>query len=281
MISLFLTVLCSTSIALILKYNETRGGHPLLLLVGNYLVAAIVGFIFILTSANPSFSIETFVFGVLLASLFVGSFFAFARAVGAAGTALATVSSRLSVIVSLLLSIIIYGEDPNNLQLAGIFLALLTIYLFYKSLRRDSKNSLMLLDYFYLLAVLLGIGINDFALKVFQHWRPVTEKPFFIFTIFLFSFLFSAMIFLLRKIKWDKEVFLAGGILGIPNVFSTFFLLLALAALPAIIVYPLVNIGIILLTTIGASIIWKEKLNTFGRWALVCGVMAIFLLGTN
>ena len=109
------------------------------------------------------------------------SFFAFAKAVGAAGTALATVSSRLSVIVPLLLSVIIYREEPTNYQLAGIILAFVTIILFYFSLRDDSSNKLHILDYFYLLTVLLGIGINDFCMKVFQQWRPGEEKTYFIF----------------------------------------------------------------------------------------------------
>ena len=67
-------------------------------------------------------------------------------------------------------------------------------------------------------------------------------------------------------------------LLGIPNMFSTFFLLGALAELPGIIVYPLTNVGIIFLTSIAASIIWKEHPNKPGIWALVSGSVAIILL---
>ena len=66
--------------------------------------------------------------------------------------------------------------------------------------------------------------------------------------------------------------------MGVPNNFSTFFLLGALTQLQAIIVYPVTNIGIIVLTTLGAAIIWKERLNIFGKWALIVGIIAIFLL---
>jgi hypothetical protein len=41
------------------------------------------------------------------------------------------------------------------------------------------------LKYFFLISVLLGIGINDFAIKVFKSWRPEEEEPFFVFFIFL------------------------------------------------------------------------------------------------
>jgi hypothetical protein len=43
MTDLLLTILCSTSIALILKQNDTRQGHPVLLLSGNYFIAAVIG----------------------------------------------------------------------------------------------------------------------------------------------------------------------------------------------------------------------------------------------
>jgi len=64
----------------------------------------------------------------------------------------------------------------------------------------------------------------------------------------------------------------------VPNVFSTIFLLAALTILPAILVYPLMNVGIIILTTFLAFLIWKEKLNRNGVLALISGLIAILLL---
>ncbi len=84
MLALLLTVLCSSSIALIIKQNDIRGGNPLLLLAGNYFIAALISFGFVLADKKAVVSIETLVFGTLLAFLFVGSFFAFTKAVGAA-----------------------------------------------------------------------------------------------------------------------------------------------------------------------------------------------------
>ena len=279
MIALLLTILCSSSIALIIKYNDTRDGNPLLLLAGNYLIAAIISFGFVLADKKAIVSTETLLFGALLALLFVASFFAFTKAVTAAGTALATVSSRLSVVVPLLLSIIIYQEEPTANQFTGIILTFITIILFYFSLRNDSTKKLRFIDYFYLLAVLIGIGLNDFCMKVFQQWRPEVEKSFFILVIFSSATIYTFSVIFIKGIRFDKVVLIRGGILGVPNIFSTFFILLALTQLPAIVVYPMTNIGIILLTALGAWIIWKEKLNMYGIFALISGTVAIVLLG--
>jgi drug/metabolite transporter (DMT)-like permease len=279
MISLFLTILCSTSIALILKYNDTRGGNPLVLLFGNYFIAALIGLLFVLSGEEFSFSIQTFLFGVFLAMLFVTAFFAFAKAVSAAGTALATVSSRLSVIVPVLLSIFIFNERPTLYQIFGIILTIFTTVLFYFSLKNSQKGHLRFKDYFYLLLVLIGIGLADFSLKVFQQWRPAAEKSYFIFTVFLFAALYTFLLAIIKRVTFDRSVLIRGGLLGIPNVFSTVFLLVALAQLPAIIVYPIINIGIIILTSLGAMLIWQEHLNIYGKWAVATGVVAIVLLG--
>jgi len=279
MIALLLTVLCSSSIALILKYNDTRNGNPLLLLAGNYLIAAFISFGFVMADEKAHVSSETFIFGTLLAILFVASFFAFAKAVGAAGTALTTVSSRLSVVVPLLLSIVIYHEEPTVFQFAGIILAFITIVLFYFSLRNESSKKLCFIDYFYLLAVLIGIGVNDFCMKVFQQWRPEVEKSYFIFIIFTAATIYTFSVILVKGIRFERVVLIRGGILGVPNMFSTFFILMALAQLPAIVVYPMTNIGIILLTALGAWVIWKEKLNMYGIWALISGIITIIFLG--
>jgi len=279
MIALLLTVVCSSSIALILKDNHTREGNPLLLLAGNYLIAALISFGFILADKKAILSTESFIFGILLAILFVSTFFAFAKAVGVAGTALATVSSRLSVIVPLLLSIVIYHEEPTLSQFAGIILTVITIILFYFSLRTESSKKLRIADYFYLLAVLMGIGLNDFCMKVFQQWRPEIEKSYFIFIIFFAATIYTFSVILFKRININKVVLIRGGILGVPNMFSTYFILLALTQIPAIVVYPVTNIGIILLTALGAAIIWKEKLNAYGKWALLSGTIAIIFLG--
>lgn len=278
MIPLIFTILCSTSIAFILKHNDNKKGNPVILLSANYFVASLITLLFLYFGKNTSYSIETLLFGAVLAFMFIFSFFVFAKAVSIAGAALASVSSRLSVIIPILLSIVIYREIPFFKQVIGFLFALTTILFFYFSLKKMSNGHLKLIEYSYLFLLLIGIGLNDSCLKVFQEWRPESEKSFFLFSIFTFSFLYTLTFILIKKIKVEKRTIFFGIVLGIPNIFSSYFLLGALSKLPAIFVYPVSNIGIILLTTIGAALIWKEKLNTYGKVALLFGVVSILFL---
>jgi len=92
MINLLLTILCSTSIALILKYNDTKKGNALLLLSGNYFVASLISLVIFIINDDTTLSLESTLLGAFLGVVFLGSFIAITQAVRIAGTAIATVS---------------------------------------------------------------------------------------------------------------------------------------------------------------------------------------------
>ncbi|GAB4299687.1 MAG: hypothetical protein Kow0098_26450 [Ignavibacteriaceae bacterium] len=277
MLNLLLVIICSSSIALILKQSDVKKGNPVLLLTANYFTASVISLIRLLTGEG-SLSVQAFLFGCLLGISFFLSFFAFTRAIRSAGTALATVSSRLSVIIPVLFSVIIYSESPDTLKITGFIFTLVTIILFYFSIRRNSEGSLHLFDYLILLLLLLGIGFNDFAFKIFNNWRPRAEGNFFLLSIFSSAFIFSFLYVFIKKIEFEAATIRRGLVLGIPNILASVFLLGALSELPAIIVFPAANIGIILLTVTGAMLIFRERINTAGWWAIVSGITAVGLL---
>ena len=126
--------------------------------------------------------------------------------------------------------------------------------------------------------MLVGIGFNDFLLKVFNQWRPSEEKSFFLLSIFGSAFIYTLVYSLVKKNRIEKKTIITGAILGVPNVFSSFFLIDALKQIPAIIVFPSSNISIIILTAIGAFLFWKETLNNYGKIALLIGLISIGLL---
>ena len=278
MISLILTIICSTSIALILKLNEVRLGNALVLLAGNYFIAAIISLLLLLIQPQVHINIVPVFLGFMLGALFVFSFFSFAKSVAFAGTALATISSRISVVIPTALSILLFQEVPGHFQWLGYLLAAFTLILFYFSLRQSHAGKLNFKGYFYLFMVFAGIGINDFSLKLFNSYRPESEKHLFLFSIFLSAFLYSTVFVKIKKIPIEKSVLLRGALLGLPNMLSSLFLINALLALPAILVYPIANIGIIVFTMVAAFLLWQEGLNRFGILALVAGSVAIALM---
>jgi drug/metabolite transporter (DMT)-like permease len=278
MIYLLIAIISSSSLALILKQGNVRKSNTAILINANYLTASILsaGFIFY----NGAFVISTlaFVFAAALGVLFAATFFIYSKAVGLAGTALATVSARLSVSIPVLFSIILYGESPNLNMIFGFVLALITLYLFYLSLKNHNRAAHSAGKYFYLIMLLVGIGLVDLSMKIFEHNFDSAEKGTFVLTIFLSAYIYTIIYIILKKIKFEKQTFKLGLLLGLPNVLSVHFILAALGELPAIVVFPIQNIGVIVFTAVAAYVIWREKINNYGLAALVMGILAIILL---
>jgi drug/metabolite transporter (DMT)-like permease len=278
MIALFLTIICSTSIAIILKVNSNFKGNTILLLAGNYFSASIVGLFLFFSDQNSTYSEELIPLGFFLSILFVGSIFVFSKSVSLSGAALSTVSSRLSVFVPTILSVFIYRELPNNYQILGLVLTLITILLFYFSIANGKLKEGNNNKFVYLLSVLIGIGVADFFMKVFQENWMSTDKPFFLFWIFFFSFIITFLIKVKKKIKLERRTLLLGLFMGVPNIFSSYFLIEALKTYKAVLVYPFVNISIIIATAIIVKIFWREYWSTYSKIALLTGLASIFLL---
>ncbi len=278
MIYLILALLCSSSLALILKQGNVKNANTVLLINGNYLTASFFALIFIIFKYGFYFSFESILFASLLGFLFAGTFVLYSKAISLAGTALATVSARLSVLIPVLFSILLFGESPNTEMLVGFALALITLYLFYLSLKNHGTVEGRKGKYLYLFALLIGIGFVDFSMKIFEHYFPATEKGVFVFTIFFSAFIYTLIYLLVKKIEFNKNTFNLGLLLGVPNVFAIHFVLAALSELPAIIVFPIQNIGVIVITAVAAYLIWNEKINLYGKIAIAVGIAAILLL---
>ncbi|MFZ2863103.1 MAG: EamA family transporter [Ignavibacteriaceae bacterium] len=278
MVFLVLAIICSSSLALLLKYGSVRKTNIILLINGNYLTASVFALGLIIYKGGFHFSWSAVLFAAFLGIIFAETFVIYSKAISFAGTALATVSARLSIIIPVIFSIILFDEKPSQNIIIGFVLVLLTLYLFYLSLKNHDSIADSVKKYFYLFLLLIGIGVVDFSMKIFERTFDIAEKETFVFMIFFFAFLYTLTRILSAKIKYDKPTFMIGLVLGLPNVLTIHFLLAALLTLPAIIVFPVQNIGVILLTAIGAYIFWKEKINLFGKIAIAVGIAAIVFL---
>lgn len=281
MISLIMTILCSTTIALMLKINDQKAGDSIQLLMGNYLTASLISAFFVIQQGNYNISLFTVLFGSVMGFMFVLSFFLFAQSVSFAGVALSTVTARMSVILPISLSILFFNEKPGFIKILGIILALATIVIFYFSIRNNHRSGIKDKKYLYLLLLMLGMGLGDFGMKIFQSQNYASENNIYLFIIFFTAFIYTGIWFIINKKSFESKTFFRGFALGVPNIFSSFFLLAALSQIEAVIVYPFTNISVILITTLLAIIFWKEKINTIGIIGLIAGSTAIILLGIN
>src|SRR5699024_8994190 len=104
-------------------------------------------------------------------------------------------------------------------------------------------------------------GMAEFSNKIYQKYALNEFKDIFLFSVFFVAFLISIYYTLKQKNKITKKDILTGFAVGIPNLFSSYFLILSLESVKTSVAFPIYSAGSIVLINIGGFFIFKEKLS--------------------
>ena len=82
------------------------------------------------------------------------------------------------------------------------------------------------------------------------------------------------------KERFDPRTIIAGLAIGIPNYLSMWFLVKVLAQYPgrSSMIFPVVNMGIVLFSTMAARVLFKEHISAMNRWGIALAMVAIALI---
>jgi len=285
MLFLLLTILSSVSVSAILKINESRGGCRMVVAGMNYVVATLLAFMMSMTSGISKLDIGAEWIGLGLASGvgFVAGFLMLMRGLKEIGLAIPTSAARLSMLIPVTGSIIVFNEQPSALQIAGIIAGILAFVLLGAAQRRGrgkqraEGSNLDLGAIGVLVAIFAIVGTTDFSMKIAQ--ANGIDSDALAFYIFLSASFTCWLWVAIRRMQVTGRDVLLGALLGIPNYFSVYFLLLALGRLDASVVFPSVSAGAVVLVTIVAIIFWKEHPNRIAWFGIALAAIAVALLG--
>lgn len=247
-------------------------------IVVNYLVACLVGLAFSRPWAVEGISL-LWAPAAVQGGLFIVLFRLIGLAAQRAGIAATTVASKMSLALTVLLTVMIFKETPSALAWAGIALAVAGVSLSSWGGSMQGGTGRWLLP-----VIFVASACSDVLLDAAQRTRvgPATEA---VFTTLIFGFaaVFGAAWLAFRKNRkalMDRRTWAGGVLLGCVNFGSIHFLVLALSrgGLPASLVFPLLNIGVILLGTVAARALFRERLRAV-QWAgLACSLIALGLI---
>lgn len=269
---------CSIAIAVILKLNERSGGDRFVLICANYLVAAALALL-LLGGRVADVSALTLVLGSATGIVYVLGFLLLLAGIGRGPLAVAVTVMRLSVALPVVVSIFAWREVPGPPQWAGLGTGLAAIVLFGLGIgagnhRRGAGSGFIVL----MAAMFLVMGLGDVLLKAFRETAPDVERLAFTFILFGFAAAFSLALIVARPRPVDRSTVLLGMLLGVPNLFSTVFTLLALRAVPASIAFPFINLAVIFGTTLIGLVLWRERLGRLALAGLAVAAVALVLL---
>ncbi len=279
---LVLSSVCSLAIAHLLKLTEVKKLRTLNTLTVNYLVASVFALIVGSSSGEggtiAAQTIYLFLFCVIVGAFFISNFVVYGKSVHLNGVGITITAMRLSLLLPVLISVFIYSEYLNALQLVGVTLvfgALVLLIPRKSSLRIGKMNASWLLLIIFILS-----GFADASLKIYEEeFRISLNESTFMGLVFTGAFVIGILLSLFRAgplIK--KEEALLGAIIGIPNLYSSIFLIYALGGISGSVAYPVVNILNVLGGTFLGLLIWNDSVSTKQWIGIITAIIAIILL---
>ncbi len=287
MIYLFLSVASTTLLFLIFKYFEKYDVQTLPAIVVNYVTAMLMGWFFVYETYSlheifqKSWSIPMTLIGVL----FIYLFLMMAITAQKMGVSVATVASKMSLAIPVIIFIIIdKNESISILKVLGLVLALVGVYF---ASSKDTGPELKVKFLMYPLIIFIGSGIIDLALGFFSSAKFMqVEADSYLLTAFPFlgAALAGLLVLLYQSIFQKKFVkmrdFLGGLILGVVNFSSIYFLVRALGSgmMEKSSIIPINNMGVVALTAIMSIILFREYLTLRNKIGIALAVISIALI---
>lgn len=284
MIFLLISILCSTSIAVLFKFLERLKIKLFPVIVLNYFSATILG----LTLNNSEIKFSEFEniswlwVAVVVGFLLIVGFYLIGYSTQKAGIAITTVSNKMSVIIPMLFSILYYSETTGFVKITGIILAFVSVILsVYKKEKKSIDKKLLLLPVF----LFITIGLIDTFVKIAQD-EYLDDKSVPLFTALSFGIagFIGIITCFFNSTKFrdflNIKTLIFGFVLGSFNWGSMYFLIFALnkSNLDSSVVYGVNNISIISISVLIAFFAFREKLLKINWIGIFLAIVSIVLL---
>lgn len=226
-----------------------------------------------------SFSIEgsiswAIILGSITGLIYCAGFIFFQKNIQISGIAITNIYMKGSVIIPLLFSLFIFREELKYIQYIGVLLCVFAIV--FANFNIDKKPRISLNYKLFLLFVF--VGLSDLSSKLFQKYALIEYKDLYLLSIFVFALLFSLIILFKNYSKIKKRDVLVGISVGIPNLFTTYFFVLALDKINMNIVYIISSASALIITLLFGKLIFKEKINKIQLIAIITAIFSVILI---
>lgn len=282
---LLLSILFSSILMVIFILFKKLQVNTFYAIVINYLVCVLIALFFAKDFSISQYMTGWLPLGFILGIFFISLFFLIGITTQKMGASVTTVAMKLGYVIPIFLAFTYYGETLTTIKLVGIGLTILAVL--FTSFKKEKSSEKI--DYKLIvlpLIIFVGSGISDSIVQNVSI-KYFSEGGFEMFNlvIFLTAFTVGMCVALFNNIKkkenfFTKRTIMAGIMLGLPNYFSIYFLFQALNVpiWEDSFIFPVNNIGIVVLSTVLAVVIFKEKLNKYNLIGLALAVISILVL---
>lgn len=296
MLYLVLSIILSVALLLNFRLFPRYNINTFQAIVFNYPVCFLTGYLFL--PASQSFSIDfgqTWTWLALgLGVGFIITFLLSGASTQRMGLTATSLANNLSLVIPVGFSLLVFGSAGGTgaasgfdaLNYLGLVLAVVAVGL--STYKENGEKTAGGSGWYALLplAVFLCYGATNTMINYMNlNFIPSADKTVMVTLTMVVGAIVAGMLMLVVRLIQGKETidrrsFVGAVTLGIPNFLSFYTLLLALSAFKGngAFVYPLYNIGVILLAALTAALFFQEKLLTINKIGLALAVLAIGLI---
>ncbi|MDP2189495.1 MAG: hypothetical protein Q8J69_12525 [Sphingobacteriaceae bacterium] len=280
MIWLLLSIGCSVFNFLLFRQFERWKIDTLLAVASNYLSCILLGWL--LQGDLPPFGFSTpwLPWAAFIGLLFVMVFVWIGKSAQQLGVNVTTVAAKMSFAIPMMVAFSLYQTELQWQHLAAFVCAIAAIL--WSSNQNTSKNTSKKV-WFLPIAIFLGGGLADASLNYVEvKLLPPTQHGLFLMSLFGTSAIFGWSAIGIQHLQAKKRLswpsFAAGILLGITNFLSVFGLLKAFRSeINGAVIFPLLNVGTILLAGMGAWWLYQEQPKA-KQWRALAAAIASILL---
>ncbi len=276
MIYLLLAIASSAMVSISMRLSEGRVSGEVSMLVVNYLVCTAMAGIYMgfgnLITHEEGLAVAAGL-GAVTGVFYLLCFVLLKLSIRRNGVVLSATFMKLGLLVPIVLSVGVLGEKPSFLQTVGFLLAVAAIIL----INFEREQTAMSFKLGLLLLILLGGG-GDSMSKLFEEFGNPALSEHFLFYTFAAALLLCIGLMVVKNERPGLKDLFFGLLVGIPNYFSSRFLLKALGDLAAVIVYPTYSVATISVVTLTGMVFFREKLGRRQKIAIGIILVALILL---
>lgn len=216
---------------------------------------------------------------IIIGFLYVALFVLIGQSAQTLGVNLTAVASKMSFVIPMAAAHLYLDIPYTATEALALLLALAAIY--WQSAVQPNPTASKALSWLLPLLIFLGGGLADSLLQFTESKQlPVYQQSLFIMTLFgtagFFGWSAVGLQLMQKQLSIKTKDLLAGALLGLTNFTTVFALLRAFGSgLPAAYVFPMLNVGIILLTALAAALLFGEKPKGKQWWGLAAALLAI------
>lgn len=279
-----ISIFCSLAVAQFLKIAETRKISVFKILAVNYLVACGISFFSSREYGAGSFSLmDSPSIGLLilvggLGFFFIANLWVYSRSIDKIGMGISIAAMRMSLIFPIALSLLYFNESLVWLRYIGIIVAFVALILMLPKIKRQEFSGLS--DAWLPILIFIMTGFVDSGIKVYEEvFSAGISEDLFLSGIFFVAFLFGmGMLVRQRDLSFSLREIGYGAATGVVNLYSSVFLIYALQLMPGSVVFPMINVSLVILGTLIGVWFWKDQ-PTRRQWiGLAFAIVSITLL---